>query len=187
MEVDTAVAVGLALEAQRQPEILVVLLGHEVAVLLGHPLAVNGAVLDGPVLGADFRPAGEVLSVEQTRPTVRWAAGWPCLRGSAPGKSPAGRVLSINLRITTGSIIKAMPKRVDAPSLFSSRAGRTALPARMPARHRRIAGMDLHPIFGGPPAGRASTCWTWAAGKMSTTRCPGVRIFHGNRRTWRVA
>src|ERR1017187_2594266 len=68
VKVDSAVAIVLALEAQRQPEVLVALLGHEVAVLFGYPLAVDGAVFDGPFLVADFCPAGEILAVEQRHP-----------------------------------------------------------------------------------------------------------------------
>ena len=82
VEVDAAVAVGFALEADRQPEVLVLLLGAQVAVGVGHALAVDGAVLDGPLLLADLDPVGEVLAVEQLDPllvgqrrAVRAAAG----------------------------------------------------------------------------------------------------------------
>src|ERR1017187_7926251 len=68
VKVDSAVAIVLALKAQGEPEILVVLLGHEVAVLPGHPLPVDGAVFHGPFLVADFGPAGEILAVEQRHP-----------------------------------------------------------------------------------------------------------------------
>ena len=68
VEVDSAVAIVFALEAQGEPEIFVVLFGHEVAILFGHPLAMDGAVLHGPILGADLDPPGEVFAVEQRNP-----------------------------------------------------------------------------------------------------------------------
>src|ERR1700677_5016386 len=66
---DAAVAVGFALEAERQFEILVALVSHQVAVALGHADAVNGRVFDGPMLGADINPTGEVFPVENGHPS----------------------------------------------------------------------------------------------------------------------
>ena len=70
VEVDAAVAVRFALEANRQPEVLVFLLGAQVSVGVGHALAMDGAVLDGPLLLADFDPVGQVLAVEQLDPLL---------------------------------------------------------------------------------------------------------------------
>ena len=64
VKVDAAVAVGFALEAQRQIKVLIVFLGGEVTVFLGHALAVDGAVFHDPFFVADVAPAREVLAVE---------------------------------------------------------------------------------------------------------------------------
>src|SRR4051794_17981362 len=70
MEVHPAVAVLLALEADRKPEILIHLLSAQVAVFLRDALAMNCAVLDRPLLVADRRPVRQVLSVEQLHPLL---------------------------------------------------------------------------------------------------------------------
>ena len=68
VKVDAAVAIVFALEADRQPEILVRLFGAKIAVFLGDALAVNRAVLDGPFLVSHGSPVGQVLAVKETDP-----------------------------------------------------------------------------------------------------------------------
>jgi hypothetical protein len=70
VEVDPAVAVGLALEAYREPEVFVLLLGSQVAVGTCDALAVNGAVFHRPFFLADLDPVGQILAVEQTYPLL---------------------------------------------------------------------------------------------------------------------
>src|SRR5450631_1369305 len=66
---DAAVAAGHALEADGEFEILVMLFGHQVAVALGKAYAMNGAVLDSPLLAAHLHPSGEVFAVKERSPS----------------------------------------------------------------------------------------------------------------------
>src|SRR5450755_1793727 len=66
---DAAITAGHALEADGEFEILVMLFGHQVAVALGKAYAMNGAVLDSPLLAAHLHPSGEVFAVKERSPS----------------------------------------------------------------------------------------------------------------------
>src|SRR5262249_2241141 len=68
MHEDTAVAIGLASESKREMEILVHLLGPEIAIIFGDACAVDSSVLHFPLLVADLHPPCEILAIEQREP-----------------------------------------------------------------------------------------------------------------------
>ena len=70
MKEHAAVAVSLALEPQRQMEILVALVRLQVSVFAGDREPVQRSGFDFPLLLADIRPAGEILAVEQRNPVL---------------------------------------------------------------------------------------------------------------------
>jgi hypothetical protein len=75
VQIDAAVAVGLALETQREIEIRITLLGDEVAVLGGDAFSLDRAVFDDPLFLADIFPAGQVFAVEERLP-LRTESFW---------------------------------------------------------------------------------------------------------------